>query len=417
MITYEHQLTAYLWRRENRAHAATGKAPIYLRIEVPGFDRAELSTGVQATAAEWHAPTQRLRVQKGADELAQHCVKRDNQTLSKWLLRVDQTYTAYKVQGGNPSPMELREVLRGKRSPDDNEARLLTVGERFLEELAQPGKKRRPNTLRSVRQALDKLTLYCQHIRKAGVLAQDINRAWCRTYERWCMGQGWQADTVRWYVSVLRRVVGFAADEGLIETSLVERYVYLSESERKAKRHLTTEELAHLEARRFGKENVQRVADLFLFCCYTGLSFVDYTRFAQAPHTFLQCEEGVLGICMQRQKMLRKDKSFWVPLFPKAAELLAQYDYQLPTYVSSFVSRTLKLVAQELTAQGFHLQDLKHKDARSTFSQLMRDKFGGELAAGMAGHSQEVMNSNYSSTSPKRIVEQLTVLGAVLTHN
>ncbi|HEX8348377.1 MAG TPA: hypothetical protein VF598_00315 [Hymenobacter sp.] len=41
MFTYDHQLKApYLWRC-NQTNPVTGKAPIYLRIEIEGYERAE----------------------------------------------------------------------------------------------------------------------------------------------------------------------------------------------------------------------------------------------------------------------------------------------------------------------------------------------------------------------------------------
>jgi len=419
MITYEHQMKeAYFWRRANRTNPVTNKAPIVLRIEIQGFERAEFATGVHATEKEWNTDTQRLQITRGLAKEEHELIRLANKKIVGWQVALEQAYAFFKGQGASPSPAELRELLRGNRSTRDEKRKLLVLAERFMQDLSRPEKRRQPNTLRSMREALSKLIAYCSYIKKPHVLASDINRAWCRDYERWCMAQGWNGSTVQWRVNVLRRVVGFAADEGVIETSLIDRYVFLSESEPSPKRHVTREELALLEATRFINSTMQRVADIFIFCCYTGLAPVDYDRFAATPAEFLAYEEGVLGIRMVRQKMLRKQKAFWVPLFPKAAELFfTAYCRELPRFVSSYISSRLKLIAAELGSERFHLQDLMHKDARSTFSQHMRDKFGGEVAAGMAGHGQEVMNSNYSSTSPKRIVEQIKILGGLLTDN
>lgn len=81
----------------------------------------------------------------------------------------------------------------------------------------------------------------------------------------------------------------------------------------------------------------RRVVVGWLFC-YTGLSWVDYRRFCEAPADYLftepATEPGQLPthwIRMVRQKMKkRKPKGFSVPLFEPAAMLLLAWRGCLP---------------------------------------------------------------------------------------
>jgi len=411
MIGYKHQLTTYLWRRANRQNPVTGQAPISLRIEIEGFPRAEFVTAVKATEAEWRSQAQRLYPTRGMAEEEAKLLQLANSKLARYLLAVEQAYDSYCNQGGHPSPAELREFLRHGRSKDHESKQLLRVAELFYQDFSDPKRCRRPNTLAALHKSIGKIREYCAHTKQTYVLAEHINRAWCRGFDRWCNQHAWDASTIQKHIAALRRIVGFAADEGLIATNQIERYTYLTPKEEKAKRHVSKAEIARLETHRFKNPSVQRVADIFLFSYYTGLTIADYLRFAADPNAFLCSEEGVLGIRMTRQKMMRKGKEFWVPLFPKAHHLFfVVYKERLPIYTDGHVLNKLKIIAAALQ---FHLLDLKHKDARSSFAQHMRDKYGLEVAAGMAGHSQQIANQHYSTTSPKRIVEQINIVSGL----
>ena len=53
----------------------------------------------------------------------------------------------------------------------------------------------------------------------------------------------------------------------------------LDRGKRVARKFLTKEELAKLETKQIDDMCLNRVRDLFLFCCYTGLSYADLAIF------------------------------------------------------------------------------------------------------------------------------------------
>lgn len=412
MITYEHRMTAYFWRRKNREDATTGKAPISLRIIIDGFPRAEFRTPVEATAAQWCLATQRLQTVRGMSKEDQQLLQRDNATLSRLTLTLDQAYNNFRSQGGNPSPATLRELLRGKRVPAFEQTTLLAAM-RQLEEYLR-GKNRRPSTIENCEKATGILVRYLLHLRRQSLTVQEVDRPWLRKFEKWCLAVPLGGRTIRNYISALVRALDLMVDEGLLKENLLAGYTYISEKEVPEKRHLEAEELQRLAGWPFTAPPEARVRDLFVFCCYTGLSYADYSRFVVAPQQYLVQAGGVQGIQMTRQKMLYMESEFWVPVFQQAADLLVRYQMQLPHYEKSTINKRLKQLA---AVCELSLPDLSHKDARSTFSQLMRDRYGRRLAARMAGHSEKMADEHYSTDKPAQLAAELRVLGAPLTDN
>lgn len=421
MIDYEYNMKPpYLWRRANRADATTGKAPIILRIEIIGYDRAEFATGVYATEEEWSQEAGRLQIRRGMSKEEQLLVRTYNNKLIDLSRKSEKIYGTLKDQGHDPSPAEIRELLRGKKST--RRYTLLDCLELLYQSLSD--KDRRPSTLTNARLVIAFVREYLELKRDIKLLAQEADRKWCRELERWCIARPMEGASIRKYIGFIIRAVNMAVDEGWFKESKLAGYSYISELAEPEKRYLSTEELERLQSYCFLTDSktktLDKVRDLFVFCSYTGLSFVDYLRFAKTPQEFISFiadrnGKQVQGIGMSRQKIQTLSKSFWVPLFPMPTHLLiVKYKYQLPIYESSYVNENLKKIAALVKLS---LLDLSHKDARSTFAQMMRDLYGLKLAAEMAGHTEAMANTRYSSSSPSYIIEQLSILGAPLTHN
>lgn len=411
----------YLWRRANRAHPITNKAPISMRIVIKNFPRAEFSTGVFATEAEWNAESQRLQVVRGMSKAEQKLLDDDNELLIEKVRSARKVYRAYRSQGGNPSPADLREVLRGKPARDLAEKKLTYAFDLLAKQSAE--KKRTTGTLSCIAKHKRIVEEFLAHGKQKGLLADQVDRAWCRRFERWLLSLPWKGSTIRKCMADISRALDILVDEGVILENKTKDYVFLSEIPTPLKRHLTKEELERFQRHRFGHPTNQRVADCFLFCCYTGLSHVDYVRFAREPDTFIRFVPDlsgrmVKGFLLVRQKVLYRGKENWAPLFPEANALLLAYNNALPVYTKRYTNGILKKIADELAASGpFHLLDLAHKDARSTFTQRMREQTDKKTSAHLGQHTEQVNQKHYSSESATEVLKALYGFNIQLTYN
>lgn len=79
-------------------------------------------------------------------------------------------------------------------------------------------------------------------------------------------------------------------------------------------------ELKAIEEKKFGIERLEMVRDMFVFCCYTGLSYVDVSNLA--PEHVVTGADGDRWIRTCREKTLIP---VIVPLLPKALAILDKY--------------------------------------------------------------------------------------------
>lgn len=419
MTDYDDDLEdPYFWRRASRANKVSGKAPIYMRIEILGYPRAEYSVGISATETEWCADSQRLLVTKGMSKPEQKLIGDANMKLAEKFRSAKKLYESFRSMGGTPSPAQLVEMLQGSKNKSQEQWLLTSMLAAVIVQAQAKGRK--SHTLYNLANARDHITGYLNHTKRANMLGSQVDWQWCRAYERYCMAQELSGSTIRDFMGMVFRAINMAIHEGLVKENKIVGYKYESSLPVADKHCLPLDELQRLVEHPFSEQRYTRAAHIFYFCSFTGLSHCDYQRFAKDPVPFLSYVKDshgryTLGIEMQRQKLLRSDKdqskvkSFFVPLFVEARRVFFTiYRGELPLYSNDYYWVLLRKVADEAQLS---IPDLSSKDARSTFSQHMRDRYGSEISSIMAGHTREVMDTNYSSSSPKRVVEQLTLLG------
>lgn len=105
-------------------------------------------------------------------------------------------------------------------------------------------------------------------------------------------------------------------DEFIFKKGKSEDPVYLVESEIK--------QIMDYEPKGAAKESLQRVKDLFLFQCFTGLSYTDLESFSRDKIVIVNNEEQIHGT---RNKT---GVSYVIFVLPQAKEILDKYDYKLP---------------------------------------------------------------------------------------
>lgn len=83
---------------------------------------------------------------------------------------------------------------------------------------------------------------------------------------------------------------------------------------------LTIEEVNTIRSKEFGIERLDKVRDIFVFCCYTGLAFIDVYNLK--PEHITEDAQGRMWIHKQRQKT---EIEFFVPLLDYPQQLIKKY--------------------------------------------------------------------------------------------
>jgi len=148
--------------------------------------------------------------------------------------------------------------------------------------------------------------------------------------------------------------------------------------------YLEVEQVEALHQHRFGSEYLQRVADIFLFCCWTDLAWADVYSFTTEANT------GGGWLQMLRTKT---GTAFHFPLLPEAERMLLKYGPAgLPRYENAPLNRALK----EIGAIMSWPLDITHHAARRTFGMfLLNEDVPIATVSAVLGHKNQRTTEKY----------------------
>jgi len=207
----------------------------------------------------------------------------------------------------------------------------------------------------------------------------------------------------------LKKIIQFAIDENYLQNNPFS--LYKNKKYKTKIVYLSTDELKLLESHNFSQERLQRVKDLFVFCCYTGLA---YTEMSNLSTNHLVKEfDGNTWIKMTRQKT---DEIISVPLLPQAKVILDKYKTDkslLPKISNQKFNSYLKEIAEIL---GIN-KKLTHHIARKTFATtvLLYNDVPMEIVSKLLGHSKmSVTQDSYGEVVQKNVSKQMQKLKSKL---
>lgn len=171
--------------------------------------------------------------------------------------------------------------------------------------------------------------------------------------------------------------------------------------------YLTPEELALLEKHEFTQQRLQQVADMFIFCCYTGLAYNEMAHLKS--YHISKGFDGNNWIKMIRQKT---QKEISIPLLPKSANIIEKYqknnenEYLLPVISNQKFNSYLKEIADII---GLN-KNLTHHIARKTFATtvLLYNDVPMEVVSELLGHSKiTITQEHYARVVQKKVSEHI----------
>jgi site-specific recombinase XerD len=175
---------------------------------------------------------------------------------------------------------------------------------------------------------------------------------------------------------------------------------------------LTPEELQKFEAVELPKKIVARARDLFVFCCYTGLSYVDLDNLRN--NNLCIGIDGEYWINTKRQKT---ETPVNMPLLPKAYALIQKYKDEprvfyrqrlLPFMSNQRLNKYVKEIAQLCGIK----KELSFHAARHTFATTVTLTNGVpvETVSKMLGHTKLSTTQIYVHVVKQKISEDMQAL-------
>lgn len=182
----------------------------------------------------------------------------------------------------------------------------------------------------------------------------------------------------------------------------------LKEEHNKEKDHLTREELETLVRKRLPNDRLDRIRDVFCFCCYTGLAFTD-AEHLRREHIRTD-NNGTTWIYKPREKTAVMSR---IPLLPYPMILLEKYERDaelratgklLPVPSNQKMNAYLKEIADICNIPKHLTTHL----ARHTFATLAIE-YGMpiDIVAKILGHANTNMTRHYAKFSEQLIGKEM----------
>jgi len=182
---------------------------------------------------------------------------------------------------------------------------------------------------------------------------------------------------------------------------------------------LSEKELQAIENKTFKIERLRQVQDMFIFGCYTGLSYTDAANLS--PHEIQVGMDGNKWIISKRQKT---DTSLKIPLLPKALEIIGKYQNHpkalnrgkvFPLISNQKVNSYLKEIADLCNIN----KNLTFHIARHTFATTVTLNNGVpiETVSKVMGHTSLKTTQIYAKILDHKISEDMGLLGQRLMEN
>ena len=212
------------------------------------------------------------------------------------------------------------------------------------------------------------------------------------------------------YIKNLKKIIGICMSNGWLTTNPFKNYkIKIKEVQREV---LSEEELARLSSKCFLNTRIESTRDVFLFCCFTGLSYTDVKKIRRS----MICTgiDGEKWIFTNRQKSKEPSR---VPLLPIAIAILRKYndhpkcineDLALPVCSNQKMNAYLKEIADLCNIQ----KDLTSHIARHTFATTVTLSNGVpiESVSKMLGHRNLRTTQHYAKILDRKVSEDMKCL-------
>lgn len=380
----------------------SGNAPIYLRITVEG-KRSEVFTGRECDPKRWNAAAGRAN---GIKEE----VKSFNAYLDNLQSRVYDAHRELMEERSEITAEAIRDKFAGKKQTQRFLLEVLKEHNSKLEALIGNGFA--ANTLKGYGTTVKHLTAFLkQKYNTSDVDVRRINHEFVTNYEFYIRSSlGCSAVSAAKYIKHFRKIINLCLANSWITANPLAHYK--STAKAKEREFLTKAELDSLAKKNFSISRLEQVRDIFLFCCYTGLSYADVKKLRRSEISTGM--DGGQWIFTNREKT---DTSTRVPLLPVASMVLDRYSNHpqcdnagllLPVLSNQKMNAYLKEIADLCGVNKlltFHI-------ARHTFATTVTLSNGVpiETVSKMLGHTNLKTTQHYAKILDNKVSDDMMQL-------
>lgn len=383
-----------------------GEAPIFLRVTVSGRqDEIRIQRSV---------PIKLWNNTKGYSKGKDRTSVELNSYIEALTIRLYQIHKELVCREALITPKHLLVKLFSK----DERRTVLGTMKKYMEDwTALIGKEYQKSTLSRYGNCYDSLkTVINEFYKKEDISFNELNGEFIDAFEMHLrIVRKLSQNTLTKYMSCFRKIIGIAKDNGwLTFDPLAGKRKRLFRKEETCPTFLTLEELQRIISKDFSTTRLEQVKDFFLFCCLTGMSYIDVSTLL--PAHLCRDNKGQLWIHKSRVKITAAKETCTsnVPLLAPAVAVLDKYKGWnpdnpdgpcLPVPSNQKMNEYLKEIA---TLCRINKRLTVHV-ARHTFGTTvtLANNVALQNVSKMLGHSSTRMTQHYARALDHNIMEDM----------
>ena len=379
-----------------------GEAPIFLRVTVSGQqDEIRIQRSI---------PVRLWNNQKGCSKGKDRVSMELNSYIESLTVRLYQIHKELVCQEAWVTPKHLL-IKLGRRT-------VLSTMKRYMDDwTALIGKEYQKSTLSRYGNCYESLKIAINEFyKKEDIAFNELNGEFIDAFEMHLrIVRKLSQNTLTKYVRCFRKIIGIARDNGwLTFDPLAGKRKRLFRKEETCPTFLTLDELQRIISKDFSTTRLEHVKDFFLFCCLTGMSYIDVSTLL--PVHLCRDNKGQLWIHKSRVKITTAKEicTSNVPLLAPAVAILEKYKGWdpnnpdgpcLPVPSNQKMNEYLKEIAVLCRIN----KRLTVHVARHTFGTTITLAINVALqnVSKMLGHSSTRMTQHYARVLDHNIMEDM----------
>lgn len=379
-----------------------GLCNIYMRVTVDG-DRSEFSVNRKIDPKRWIAKAGMVNLNNSSGQEL-------NNYLSNIRSRLLQIHQQYINDNRELTAKALRNTYFGK---DDRKRMLLEIFQEHNDQVEQLiGKDFSPGTAERYRTAKMHVANYIwKAYKKDDLLISKVDLKFINGFEFYLKtDRNCGHNTAVKYITNFKKIIRIAlAHEWIKKDPFVN---WKSKLKPVVREFLTEKEISILLQKNFGIDRLDQVRDVFIFCCFTGLAYVDVKKLIVDDIKFDL--DGTAWIKTSRTKTKTKSN---IPLLSIPRGIITKYNsdknkdssaYLLPVPTNQKMNAYLKEIA-DLTGIS---KNLSTHLARHTFATTVTLSNGVpiESVSKMLGHKNLRTTQHYAKILDQKVKKDMEVL-------
>ena len=235
---------------------------------------------------------------------------------------------------------------------------------------------------------------------KPDMLVAEIKNQHILDFKHYMMSDKYEPGTIAGFLQCLKSVFLFGLRNDLSKNNPFIGYK-IGRKYRDV-RFLTEEEVQRIKDKMMPNERLERVKDLFLFQCFTSISFVDMALLE--PGDFKSNEEGIQYLRKCRKKT---GVEFFIVLLPEALAIAKKYNYKLPLLSNVKYNAYLKEIG---TICEIDKPMHSHIGRHTAATYLLNKSVPMEMVAKVLGHTTTKQTRHYAKLLDRSVFDEFKKL-------